>query len=201
MPGRSVLMAYVRAVEADRPDVVYAMMGKDYQHRVTLALFRKLWKTYRSEMLADVGRIKSLMERPEKHSLSKGMDESSAAPVRLEASGKTKAGPVILVWRKGRWRVVSGPGTELAGAGVKGLLLALIGAVQSKDFVGFVNLLSDKRKEAFWRGVSRRVTALKAWLARGRITVRGDRIRIYYTVDSYVDLVREKGVWRVDDFN
>jgi len=197
-PGRPVLDAYLHALEANQPDRVYAMMDAAYRKKVSLELFRKLWKTYRPELQAEAKGIRRLLEHPEASKKTEGKKPA----VDLVAQGAFPGRrPVVLSWQDGHWVVAAGPGTELAGGGIVGALLMLVKVVEARNFSGFMAMLSDKSREAFWRGVSDRLTKLKTWLSTAKIQAQGDRVRIYYGSASHIDLVREKGRWRIEDFN
>ncbi len=188
-PGTDTLSAYLRAVEADDPDAAYSLMGEEYKKKVSREEYGKRWKAYREEMLEHVGIARESMQDDEKLSVE--------ARLRFKTGRKTD-----LVWDQGKseWRMKGGDGTDFAGAGPKSAVLALIRAVEQKDFNTFLNLLSSKRRKALLQAIFDRLERLKANLDRP-VEQRGKRVRFQYDSRHYIDFVEEDGQWKIHDFN
>ncbi len=187
-PGRRALEAYLRAVRSKDPKALYDLMAPEYRKRVPLQAFQRVWHRYQRELQEEARNVARRVAR--------GQGPRVEARVAFGGSkAKTRLG-----WTRSGWRVLAGLGTEAAGVGPKGLVVALIRALQSGNLGQFLELLSRSRRRALLRALSERVAGLKLLLTRP-LEASGDRLRIYYGERRYLDLVLEDGVWRLYDFN
>lgn len=186
-PGTSVLKEYLEAIEGDDPQAAYRLMDEGYRKRVSKEQYLKRWKTYRKELLEYARRARAALK------------EKKNKEVTVEA--KFKSGQsTTLVWQDGKWRLHEGAGTEIAGSGPKSTLIALVRAVDERDFKAFLKLLTRGRRRALVREIFKRLERLKANLDRP-LEKRGTRVRFQYDSRHYIDLVKEDGVWKIYDFN
>jgi hypothetical protein len=186
-PGRSVIVQYLKAVETDNAPAAYKLMGKKYRKKTSLRKFMRYWRLYRPELLQQVRRIRNALKAKDKF--------------HVEAVAHLKEGKkATLQWEKNGWRLRGGPGTEVGGGSPKSTLLALVRAIGRKDLLAFMQLLTERRREAFMRQMFLRLQKLKANLDRP-LVITGRRIRFQYDSRYYIDLIKENGVWKVYDFN
>mgnify|MGYP006302925419 FL=1 len=149
-PGGDTLRRYLDAIESDDPDTAYSLMDKDYRKRVPKKAYKKRWKTYRQEMLSLARRTRQAAKKKK--------------TVSVDAKAEFKSGQkVTLVWERNKkaWRLKGGAGTSFAGTGPKSTLLALVRAVNERDFGSFLKLLSRGRRKALLRAIFKRLERLK----------------------------------------
>jgi len=188
-PAKDVISAYYKAVEDNDPEIAYTLMGEEYRKKVSKDVYLKRWNDYRGEMLEEARMVSKV--------------EGDVKKVKVEAEAEFESGRnVKLVWdaETKDWRIDGGHGTVFAGTGPKSTLLALVRAVDAKDFGAFLKLLTRGRRKALLRAVFKRLEQLKANIDRP-VEKHGTKVRFQYDSRHYIDLVEEDGTWKVYDFN
>lgn len=194
---RSALDAYADALEEDRLTDAYALLSAETRAEISFDQFQELVRDNPKEVEALVAAA-----RAEKH------------PPVVTAEFVTDAGEVLtLIYERGAWRIdesavnlydQSEPRVALASF-VKAYdndrydLLLLF--VPEKDSEG---LTEDVLKSA-WEGeqkleMEQIVEGLRAHLTTGQLEVLGERATMSYGAGGVVELLREDGVWKIEDF-
>lgn len=173
----------------------HALMSARYRERVSLAELERLFREQPEEILATAAALEQ--------------------PLAIEEEARAEVGPgetILLERVEGRWRVVSdvldyyGRGTprETVRSFVRAIehrrydvVLALLPAAERER-------LSEEGLRAQWEGpgreeVERLVSALREGLDAGPIQETGDRAVMPYGDRFRVVLVREAGLWCVED--
>lgn len=182
---RSALRAYVAAVEANRPKAAYGFLSAKVHKRLSFRAFSRRWRKNYREIRAQARAMRAALTKRKAYQVQ--------ARVRR---GKRR---VVLELEKGQWRIAGGVDSGFAPQTPQEAILALVRAVESRNFAAFLKLLSAPRRRALLRQIGLRIEKLKANLDR-EVQVNGDIARLQYDPKYWIQLVRENGAWRVDDF-
>ena len=184
---RSALGQYVRAVRANNPQAAYALLSKKVRATVSLEEFTQRWKSGHTELLAQAEDIEK----------ARGQTKAFALEARIEVGSRRT---VSLALEGERWRILGGVGSGFESTSPREAVHALVRALESRSFSAFLRLLSKTRQEQFLREMSLRLEKLKANLDRD-FEVTGNRARLQYDPRYWIQLVKEKGVWKIVEFN
>lgn len=184
---RSALDRYVRAVRANDPRAAYDLLSKEIRAQVTLEEFTRRWRESHGDL------------KHQAEAIEKARTQTSAYALRATiALGAQRT--VSLALEGDRWRLLGGVGSGFDSASPKEAVQALVRALESRNFSAFLKLLSKPRREQFLKEMSLRLEKLKANLDRD-IEVLGNRARLQYDPHYWIQLVKEKGVWKIVEFN
>ncbi len=192
------LRAYARALQDGRADDAYRLLSSEAKKSISLEAFRQMVRDNRTEMRD----IAETLARP-----------TSDPLVTATATGP-KGETVLLVYEGGQWRLEAASIELYSQATPRQAIQAFVRAFDQKRYdilLRFVpdghrdDLSADKLKAA-WEGPQKeemlRITAaLKTALPTAKLEETGDRATMAYGNGGTVQLVREHGVWRVEDFD
>ncbi len=192
------LRAYATALEQGKVDAAYAMLSDEARREVSLDAFRRM----ATESPADVREIARTLTRP------------TSAPV-VSATITTPSGEsLLLVYESGQWKVDGSAIDLYAQTTPRQAVTAFVRAFERKRFdilMRFVpeskqaGLDAAKLKEA-WEGpqrqdIERIVHAVKSALPTATFEEVGDRATMPFGAVGTVQLVREHGAWKIEDFD
>lgn len=197
------LSAYAKAVREGRVEEAYALLSVETRRSVTLEQFRKLVL----ESKADMEEIAKALSRP------------SSDPVVSAVVTTTTGDEVVLFYEHGKWRV-DGASVDLYGQSTpKQAVRAFLRAYERRRWDILLRLVPDAKKtpdpklppldeaklKAAWEGpekedMDRIAQALRAALADATIEETGDRAAMPYGTGAALLLVREHGLWKIEDF-
>ena len=192
------LRAYSRALDDGRADDAYKLLSSEAKRSISLDAFRRMVKENAPEM-KDIA-----------HSLSR----PSSDPVVTATVTSPKGDTVLLVYEDGRWRL-DGSAINLYGqATPRQSIEAFLRAFERKRYDVMLRFVPDSHLEgldasklrAAWEGAQKeemiRITsALRAALPSAQFEEIGDRATMAYGSGGTVQLVREHGAWKIDDFD
>jgi hypothetical protein len=194
---REVLTAYAQALDENRLDDAYALLSAEAQRELPLEAFRRM-----------------ILENPdEARALAAALVRPSGPPLVTANVTAPDGESLLLILEDGQWRV-DGSAIDLYSqatpeAAVRSFLRAyengrfdvLVRFVPSAEAAG----LDAARLEKAWRGeqkaeMDRLTQALTAALPTARFEHLGDRATMAYGAGGTVELVREDGRWKIEDF-
>jgi hypothetical protein len=184
---RSALDRYVRAVRANDPRGAYEQLSKEVQSQVSVEEFTRRWRESHADLTQQAASIEKARTKPSAYALRATIVVGKQRTISLALQGD-------------RWRIQGGVGSGLDSASPKEAVQALVRALESRSFSAFLKLLSKPRQEQFVKEMSLRLEKLKANLDRD-IEVLGNRARLQYDPRYWIQLVKEKGVWKILEFN
>ncbi len=184
---RSALDRYVKAIRANNPRAAYELLSKKEKGRISFQAFARKWRKSYPELKVQADAIAKDRTR----------DKSYSIRARIELGHQRK---VTLAWEKDRWRILGGVGSGFDSLSPREAVLALVRAVESRNFSAFLKLLSKARRERFEREITLRLEKLKANLDRD-FEITGNRARLQYDPQHWIMLVKENGVWKIVEFN
>ena len=194
---REVLAAYAQAIEEGRLEEAYALLSEEARRELSFDDFRRM-----------------VTESPdEARALSAALVRPSGTPLVTATVTTPDGESLLLVLEDGVWKV-DGSAVDLYSqatpeAAVRAFLRAyehgrfdvLLRFVPSAQAQG----LDAARLEKAWRGeqkaeMDRLTQALTAALPTARFELLGDRATMAYGAGGTVELVREDGAWKIEDF-
>lgn len=193
----SVLSAYSRAVRHGQLAEAYALLSEDAKKSIPFAEFKRL-----------------VQENPEQaQELARALDRPQAGPPRVTAKVTgTDGEPLLLVFENGAWRVDGSAIDLYSQVTPEAACTGFVRAVENKRYDVLLRFVPDAQREGLteatlrraWEGeqkpdLDRSIEALKAALPAARFEVVGERATLAYGAGGTVELVREHGVWKVEE--
>lgn len=195
---RSALDAYAEALKEDRLDDAYALLSEESRAELSFVEFKSIVEKNPKEVAA-------LIEKA----------QSEKEPPLVTAEFITETGDTLtLIYEKGAWRIDESAVKLYDQSQPRQALTSFVKAYDRKRYdilLGFVpeadlkeGLTADNLKSA-WEGeqkleIERIVEGLRTHLATGELEVLGDRAVMSYGAGGVVELIRENGVWKIEDF-
>ncbi|MFO0676018.1 MAG: hypothetical protein U0169_05755 [Polyangiaceae bacterium] len=194
---QSVLRAYGRALEDGRIDDAYRLLSDDAKRGTPIAAFQKLAK----DSPEDVKELGRALGRP--HS-----------SVTVQATVTGAGGQELhLILEKGRWRVDAAAVDLYAQDTPRHAVQGFVRALERKRYDVVLRYVPDSHRDGLdaaklkksWEGDDKEemeqvLTALKQALPSAAIEETGDRASLAYGAGTML-LVREKGSWKIEDFD
>jgi hypothetical protein len=195
-PGET-LEAYAQALEAGRASEAYALLSDEAKKSMPYEAFQRMVK----ENYEEVKDIAAALTRP-------------SAPPRVTASVSTPDGKMLLlVLEEGKWRV-DGSAVDLYSQETpESAVVAFIRAYDNRRYDVLLRFVPDnkskgldaqKLKQAFEgeqrEDIERLTQALKAALPTARVELLGERATFAYGAGGTLELVREHGRWKIEEF-
>lgn len=194
---QSVLHAYARALEEGRADDAYRMLSDEARRGISLEAFRRMCKDNPDEV-REIGRA---LERP------------TAPPVVTATITSPSGQELHLVLENGKWKVEAAAVELYAQDTPRHAILGFVRALERKRYDIVMRYVPDAHKEgldaaklkASWEGEEREemqqvLAALKQALPTASIEETGDRASMPYGAGT-IQLVREHGLWKIEDFD
>jgi hypothetical protein len=191
-----VLNDYAAALEAGRYQDAYALLSAEAQRDIPFAAFERMAR----ENPDEVKEIARSLRRP--------ISESSVTATVTGADGST----LLLVYEAGSWRVDSSAVDLYSQASPELAMASFVKAFESKRYdvlLRFVPAekragLDEKSLRTAWEGEQKRdmtqlVQALKASLPTAKVELLGDRATLAYGPGATIELLREQGVWKIEE--
>jgi hypothetical protein len=193
----SVLRSYSRALEEGRAEDAYRMLSEEARRGISLEAFRRMVK----DSPEDVREIAKALARP------------TSTPV-VTATVTTAAGQELqLVLEKGRWKVDASAIDLYAQDTPRHAVQGFVRAVERKRYDVVLKYVPDAHREGLdaeklksaWEGhdkeeIDQVVAGLKQALPAATIEQTGDRATMAYSQGT-MQLVRERGLWKIEDFD
>lgn len=184
---RSALTRYAHAIETDNPRAAYELLSKKIRKDLSFPAFERKWKKNHRELRIQAQAIRERLGKEKHYKVSATIRAGKRRSVALSYDGE-------------RWRIRGGVGAGFDSLTPKEAILALVRALESKNFPAFLKLLGKQRREKFLRALNLRLEKLRANLDR-EFEITGNRARLQYDPQYWIMLVKENGIWRVVEFN
>jgi hypothetical protein len=194
---QSALRTYARALEDGRADDAYRSLSDEARRGISLEAFRRIVKDD-PEGVKEIGRS---LERP-------------TAPPVVTATVTSPSGQELhLVLEDGVWRVDASSIELYAQDTPRHAIQGFVRAVERKRFDVVMRYVPDAHKEGLdasklksaWEGhekeeIQQVVSALKQGLPTATIEETGERATMPYGAGT-MQLVREHGLWKIENFD
>lgn len=195
-PG-SVLRAYGRALQDGQADEAYRLLSDESRRGTSLEAFRRMVKD-NPEEVREMGRA---LQRP------------TTPPVVTALLTAPSGQELRLVLEGGRWRVDATAVDLYAQDTPRHAVAAFVRALERKRYDVLLRFVPDGHKEGLdaaklktaWEGddkeeMAQVLSALKQALPSASIEETGERATLPYGAGT-LQLVREHGVWKIEDFD
>lgn len=194
---RQTLDAYAQALSAGRTQEAYALLSDQAKNNISFEAFQRMVK----ENPGEIREIAAALSRP------------AGAPLVTATVTTPNGDTLLMVYEDGTWRVDGSAIDLYSQATPKGAIFAFIRAFENKRYDVLMRFVPDAKREGLdekklkvaWEGeqqheMERLVQALKAAMPTARVEVLGDRATMAYGAGGTVELLREHGVWKVEEF-
>ena len=194
---QSVLQAYARALEDGRAEDAYRLLSDEARRGISIEAFRRMVKDD-PDGVREIGRS---LERP------------TAAPQVTATVTSPNGQELTLVLEDGRWRVDGATIDLYAQDTPRHAIQGFVRAIERKRYDVVMHYVPESHREgldpsklqAAWEGhekdeMAQVVSALKQALPGGQIEETGDRAAMAYGAGT-IQLVREHGLWKIENFD
>ncbi len=192
------LRSYAQALDQGRVEDAYAMLSNEAKREMSLEAFRRMVR----ENPDEVGEISSALRRP------------ASAPV-VSATIETPDGDSLLLrYESGQWRVDASAIDLYSQATPRQAVTSFVRAFERKRYDVLMRFVPDGKKPGLdakklkqsWEGSQKEemlqiVPAVKSALPTATFEEVGDRATMPFGAVGTVELVREHGLWKIEDFN
>ncbi len=192
------LRHYAQALDDGRADDAYKLLSGEAKRSLSLDAFRRMVKE----------------NAPEMKDIAHALSRPASDPVVTATVTSPKGDTVLLVYEDGRWRL-DGSAINLYGQSTpRQSIEAFLRAFERKRYDVMLRFVPDSHLQgldapklrAAWEGAQReemiRITsALRAALPTAQFEEIGDRATMAYGTAGTVQLVREHGAWKIEDFD
>jgi hypothetical protein len=192
------LRAYSNALEQGRIDEAYGMLSEEARREVSLDAYRRM----AAESPGEVREIARAMTRP------------SSPPVVTATLTTASGDSLLLVYESGRWKVDGSAIDLYAQTTPRQAVTAFVRAFERHRFDILTRFVPDTKKAGLdaarikeaWEGYQRQeleriVQAVKSALPTATFEEVGDRATMPFGAVGTIQLVREHGVWKIEDFD
>lgn len=194
---RQTLQAYARALSDGRVKDAYALLSDEAKKSIPFEAFERMVK-----------------ENPEQaKDIAAALNRPSGPPLVTATVTAPNGQTLLLVYEDGRWRVDGSAVDLYSQATPQAAVVAFIRAYENKRFDVLMRFVPDEKAEGLsaaklkkaWEGdqrqeMDRLTQALKAALPTARFERIGERATMAYGAGGTVELVREHGVWKIEEF-
>lgn len=193
---QEALDAYAQALREGRAADAYALLSTDAKKDLSYDSFQRVLK----ENPEEVKELGQALRNP-------------ASPPRVTAVVTAPSGEsLLLVYEEGAWRV-DGSAIDLYGqASPEAALRGFVRAFRNRRYDVLLRFVPDAEREGLgveqlksaWEGEDRAelealVSAVETGLPAAKLEVSGDRATMAFGAGGTVELVRERGIWKVED--
>ena len=174
------LRHYIAAIQSDRPEQAYELLDARVRRQVSKNAFVRRWRALRGELLVQAQQLEATLDRP----------PEIRARVGYGAALRPR-----LVFVDNQWKINEDVTTPQTTTPVEALR-AQIQAMEQQDYQGLVRLLSTAART----GLKDRLEKLKKGIHL-EIEVTGNRARLQYDPQYKIELRKEEGQWKIDEFD
>jgi hypothetical protein len=193
----SVLRSYSRALEEGRAEDAYRMLSEEARRGVSIEAFRRMVKDNPEEV----------------REIAKALSRPTATPVVTATVTSSTGQELQLVLEKGKWKVEATAIDLYAQDTPRHAIQGFVRAVERKRYDVVLKYVPDSHREGLdaaklkgaWEGhdkdeMDEVVAGLKQALPSATIEETGDRATMAYGQRT-MQLVRERGLWKIEDFD
>jgi hypothetical protein len=194
---QSVIRAYARDLEDGRADAAYRLLSDEARRGISLEAFRRMMSDD-PEGVREIGR---------------SLDRPTAAPVVSAIVTSPSGQELNLALEDGHWRI-DGSAIDLYAADTpRRAIEGFVRAVERKRFDIVMHYVPETHKEgldaaklrAAWEGpekdeIAQVIAGLKQALPSATIEESGERATMAYGAGT-LQLVREHGLWKIENFD
>lgn len=193
----SVLRAYSHALDEGRAEDAYRMLSEEARRGVSLEAFRRM-----------------VRDNPEEvREIARALSRPTATPIVTAVVTSSTGQELQLVLENGRWKVEATAIDLYAQDTPRHAIQGFVRAIERKRYDVVLKYVPDSHREGLdatklksaWEGHDKEemdqvVASLKQALPSASIEETGDRATMPYSQGT-MQLVRERGLWKIEDFD
>lgn len=193
----SAIDGYSEAIAEERYEDAYKMLSTESRGQISLKAFRALIENNPDEVRALLETLKQ-----------------QKAPPRVTAKVTAKDGTeLLLIYENGAWRIDEAAVDLYAQGEPQQALRSFVRAYDDERYDILLNFVPDAQREGLsekqlrkaWQGEQRAevesiVEGLRTHTENASIEVVGERATMSYGAGGVVELLRENGSWKIEDF-
>lgn len=192
-----MLRAYSRALDEGRADDAYRMLSEEARRGISLDAFRRMVKDNPEEV----------------REIAKALARPTATPVVTATVTSSTGQELELVLENGKWKVEATAIDLYAQDTPRHAIQGFVRAAERKRYDVVLKYVPDSHREGLdptklkdaWEGhdkdeIGQVVAGLKQALPSAAIEETGDRATMAYSQGT-MQLVRERGLWKIEDFD
>ena len=201
-PGRAedpsaVLRSYSHALDEGRAEDAYRMLSDEARRGISLEAFKRMVKDNPEEV----------------REIAKSLARPTTAPIVTATVTSATGQELNLVLENGSWKVEATAIDLYAQDTPRHAIQGFVRAVERKRYDVVVKFVPDAHREgldptklkAAWEGhdkddIETVVSALRQVLPTANIEETGDRATLAYGAGT-MQLVKERGLWKIEDFD
>ena len=194
---RETLDAYARALDQGRVADAYALLSDEAKKSIPFEAFQRMVK-----------------ENPEEvKDIARSLTRPSGPPLVTATVTAPNGESLLLVYEDGEWRVDASAIDLYSQASPEAAVRAFLRAFGNRRYDVLMRFVPDAKKEGLdaqklkkaWEGeqkdeMERLTQAIDAALPTARFERIGDRATMAYGAGGTVELVREHGSWKIEEF-
>jgi hypothetical protein len=194
---KETLDSYAQALREGRVKDAYGLLSDEAQKNIPFEAFERMVK----ENPEEVRDIATALSRP------------SGPPLVTATVTAPNGESLLLIYEDGHWKVDGSAIDLYSQASPEAAIRAFIRAFQNKRYDVLLRFVPDGKKEGLdeqklkkaWEGeqkdeMDRLTQALAAALPTARFERIGERATMSYGAGGSVELVREHGIWKIEEF-
>jgi hypothetical protein len=194
---QSTLHTYSHALEEGRAEDAYRMLSEEARRGISLEAFRRMVKDNPEEV----------------REIAKALSRPTGVPVVTATVTSSNGQELQLVLEGGKWRVEAAAIDLYAQDTPRHAIQGFVRAVERKRYDVVLKFVPDSHKEGLdpsklktaWEGhdkeeIEQVVSSLKQALPSASIEETGERATMAYGAGT-MQLVRERGLWKIEDFD
>ena len=193
-----VLHDYSLAVEHGQAAEAYALLSTESKKSISFEQFQRILK----ENPEEARELAQSLRRP----------QVAAPRVTATVTGPDGESSILLIYEQGAWRVDASAIDLYSQRTPEAAVRAFLRAYDNRRFDILLKFVPEDQREGLtaaelkkaWEGDERadmdRLTgALKASLPTAKVELFGDRATLAFGAGGAVELVRESGLWKIED--
>ena len=194
---RETLDSYARALDQGRVADAYALLSDEAKKSIPFEAFQRMVK-----------------ENPEEvKDIARSLTRPSGPPLVTATVTAPNGESLLLVYEDGKWKVDASAIDLYSQASPEAAVRAFLRAFGNRRYDVLMRFVPDAKKEGLdaqklkkaWEGeqkdeMERLTQALDAALPTARFERIGDRATMAYGAGGTVELVREHGSWKIEEF-
>ncbi|MFH2008805.1 MAG: hypothetical protein ABI333_19615 [bacterium] len=184
---RTALQQYIRYVQTNNSKGAYELLSKKLRQGLSYPAFARKWTKNYAELQVQASDIGQQLRLAKQFEIDAKLRFGQRRTISLKHEGSS-------------WKIVGGVSGGFDSMTPRQAVMALVRALEARNFSAFLRLLSKPRREKLVQELTLRLEKLKANLDRD-IEVTGNRARLQYDPRYWIMLIKENGAWKVIEFN
>lgn len=181
----AVLQQYVEHIEGGELDAAYALLSEAQRQSMSLDEFRTAAQEHPEELASQVRELRRQMTEPIPVRAEIRLDSGDVATFQLHG---------------GRWRIAEGAAGAVSLTSPTQTLRALRRALLRRSYRGVLRVLSREARAQVEDEIARIIEGIEDEESL-TIEVTGNRARVIYDENHFLELQREDGEWMIVDMN